>query len=141
MPDLMHAIQIAARPEKVYEALTTQKGLQGWWTMDTVAEPRVGSVAEFGFDRRGVVFRMHIDELTLATRVVWSCRGDHPEWTGTTLTWDLSPQDGGTSLRFRHGGWRDATWFMASCNATWGELMHRLRDYAEGKGSRPRWTE
>lgn len=139
MPDLMHHIHIQAPPQVVFDALATQKGLQGWWTADTVAEPRVGSIAQFGFDRKSVVFKMHVDELDAPKRIVWTCRGDHPEWTGTKLTWELEPRAGGTALHFRHGGWREATAFMASCNTTWGELMHRLQAYAEGKGARPRW--
>lgn len=35
--------------EKVYEALTTQEGLTGWWTPDTIAKPEKGSILRFGF--------------------------------------------------------------------------------------------
>ena len=45
----------------------------------------VGGKAEFGFDKRGMVFRMNIDKLEPSKRVVWSCQGDHPEWNGTVL--------------------------------------------------------
>jgi len=36
MADMYHEIQINASPAKVYEAITTQKGLRGWWTGDGV---------------------------------------------------------------------------------------------------------
>ena len=33
-------------------------------------------------------------------------------------------------------------WIMfAMCNSSWGELMHRLKGYAEGKNPGPLWTE
>jgi hypothetical protein len=30
---------------------------------------------------------------------------------------------------------------VATCNSTWGELMYRLKDYAEGKNPGPLWLE
>ena len=139
MSDLLHQIPIEALPEKVYAALATQKGLRGWWTADTVAEERVGGSAQFGFDKRSMVFRMTIEELTPSKRVVWSCHGDHEEWNGTKLVWEIAPVGKGSVLRFRHGNWRGNSDFFAMCNSTWGELMYRLKDYVEGKARGPRW--
>jgi uncharacterized protein YndB with AHSA1/START domain len=48
MADLIHEITVNAPAEKVHAAITTQAGLRLWWTDDSVAEPRVGTVAKFG---------------------------------------------------------------------------------------------
>ena len=141
MAEIKHQIPIQAAPEKVYAALATQQGLRGWWTADTDADEKVGGKAEFGFDKRGIVFRMTIDKLDPGKRVVWSCHGDHPEWNGTLLSWELTPQDGGTTLRFTQNGWKSVSDFCAMCNSTWGELMYRLKDYVEGKNPGPHWKE
>jgi uncharacterized protein YndB with AHSA1/START domain len=140
MAEIKHQIAINAPPQKVYAALATQAGLRRWWTADTTADERVGGKAEFGFDQRNTVFRMKIDQLIPGKRVVWSCLGDHPEWAGTTLTWDLEADDDRTVLRFTHGDWKSITDFCAICNSTWGELMYRLKDYLEGKNPGPHWT-
>jgi len=141
MAEMKHQIPIKAAPAKVYAALATQAGLRGWWTADSTTAEKIGGNAEFGFDKRGMIFHMKIEELDPATLVVWSCHGDHPEWNGTRLTWKLSPQNGGTVVRFSHSNWKDASEFYDTCNSTWGELMHRLRDYAEGKNPGPHWKE
>jgi hypothetical protein len=47
----------------VYAALAAQSGLRSWWTADNNAEERAGGKAEFGFDRRSMVFRMTIEKL------------------------------------------------------------------------------
>jgi hypothetical protein len=60
---------------------------------------------------------------------------------GTTLTWDLGSQDGGTTVRFVHSGWKAATEFYTICNSTWGELMYRLQAYAERMNPGPHWRE
>lgn len=63
MADMHHAIEIEASPEKVYQAIATPKGLRSWWTADSKTDSKVGGSAEFGFDNRGTVFRMRIEEL------------------------------------------------------------------------------
>jgi len=140
MADLHHEIEINAPAEKVYAAITTQEGLRGWWTADSVAQPHVGGTAEFGFYNRAIVFRMRIEELKPGKRVVWACLGDHDDWKGTRLTWEISEKDGKSTLHFTHANWRSTGSFFASCNSTWGELMYRLKAYAEGKAPGPHWV-
>jgi uncharacterized protein YndB with AHSA1/START domain len=141
MPDLQHEIFVNAPAEKVYAALTTQNGLRGWWTTDATIEGRVGGSAQFGFDKRATVFRMKVEELTPSKRVVLSCHGDVDEWKGTRLTWEIVPKDRGSIVQFRRANWREATHLFAICNSSWGELMHRLKDYSVGKNRGPLWTE
>lgn len=141
MAQIKHQIPINTTPEKVYSALATQTGLRSWWTADTTADEKVGGKAEFGFDRRGMVFRMKIEKLAPGKSVVWSCHGDHPEWAGTRLTWDIAGEGPTTVLRFTHSDWKSFSEFCAMCNSTWGELMYRLKGYLEGKNPGPHWTE
>ena len=79
MPELRHQIPINAAADKVYAALATQAGLRSWWTADTKADEKVGGKAEFGFDKRGIVFRMKIEKLEPGKSVVWSCHA-RMEW-------------------------------------------------------------
>jgi uncharacterized protein YndB with AHSA1/START domain len=141
MTDLHYNIPIKATPAEIYAAIATQAGMQGWWTHDTWMEPRVGGTAEFGFDRRQMVFRMKIDALDPGRGVRMSCGGDHPEWRNTTLEWRIEPADGGAVLKLDHRGWREATDFCASCNAMWGNLMFRLKAFVETGRPSPQWSE
>jgi uncharacterized protein YndB with AHSA1/START domain len=139
MADLIHEVTINAPTEKVHAAITTQAGLKQWWTDASVAEPRVGTVAEFGFFKRKTVFRMKIEEL-LPQKIVWSCVGGPDEWVGTRLTWHLSPRNGATRITFRHGNWKSTDGDYGRCNSTWGALMYRLKDYVEGNPRGPHFT-
>lgn len=104
MVEIRHFITIETTPMEVYSALTSDQGLRGWWTADSRTESRVGGSAEFGFDNKQAVFRMRIEELEFGKRVVWKCEGDHPEWAGTRLAWEIEPADGATDLRFIQSG-------------------------------------
>ena len=72
---------------------------------------------------------------------MWRCHGAQPEWNGTVLTWDLTPDGKATTVRFVHGQWKTFSDYCAMCNSTWGELMYRLKDYLEGKNPGPHWRE
>lgn len=134
MPELKHLVVVDAPVEAVYRALTEQAGLAGWWTRDTVAEPTVGSIAEFRFGDR-YRNRMRIVDLDENRRVGWTCIDGDEQWVGTTFLFTLEPREDGTTVRFTHGGWREATDFFAACNTIWGGYMQSLRSFCEtGKG-------
>jgi uncharacterized protein YndB with AHSA1/START domain len=141
MPDLLHSVPISANAANVYAAVATQKGMQGWWTRDTTMEEKVGGAANFGFDERGMVFRMHITSMEPGQSLSMKCSGDQPEWAGTTLEWTIVPAPEGVVLDFCHRGWRNMTPFAASCNSMWGRLMFRLKHFVETKTPEPQWTK
>lgn len=39
MAGIKHNLIINATSRKVYDAITLQEGLAGWWTVDTIARP------------------------------------------------------------------------------------------------------
>lgn len=141
MPDFFHSIPIDAKPKDVYAAVATEKGMQGWWTRDTVMEEKVGGKADFGFDKREAVFHMEIKALKPGKTVKMSCISGPPEWTGTKLEWTIEAEGSGSVLSFSHRGWRKLTPFAASCNSMWGHLMFRIKKFVETGKPEPQWTE
>src|SRR5260370_11859063 len=85
---LVHQVNGKATPDTIYTAVSTAQGLQGFWTSESQAEPKVGSIATFGFG--GPTQRMRIDELMPGKRVKWTGLPDFPHWGGTTVTWVIS---------------------------------------------------
>ncbi len=141
MAEILHRITIDAGPDRVFDALTVSEGLQSWWTQDSTATPKIGSVALFKFVQGTIVFRMRVEDLIPGKKVAWSCLGDLQEWEGTRLTWELeSTENGGTDLRFAHSGWNSTEGDYPRCNTTWGHLMHLLKAYAEGKPVKPHFS-
>ena len=54
--DLIHRISIAAPAEKIYRALTTEEGIQAWWTTDVTLDAHADGQAVFGFFSFSPVF-------------------------------------------------------------------------------------
>lgn len=129
---LMHSVTIAAGADKIYEAISTGKGLASFWTRDSQAEPKIGSIAKFGFG--GPKLELRVDELQPSRLVRWSSHSGFPEWVGTTITWEIGHAANGESeVRFSHAGWPEELpqADLASVNYTWGRIAGRLKKYVE----------
>jgi uncharacterized protein YndB with AHSA1/START domain len=137
MPDILHRIKINASPQRVYDALTLQEGLSNWWSRDAAAKPKVGSVAEFGFNKRSTVVKLQITQLDPNVRVAWRCVNGPEKWIGTEFAFDLEPIDEQASiLRFAHRGFAETDDFFMHCNTKWGYFLQSLKAYIEtGKGT------
>ena len=130
MPEIKHYLVINTEPEIVFNAVTEEKGLAGWWTEDVIAKPEIGSVAEFKFGDK-YHNKMRVANLEPNKKVEWECLDGDPEWIETKFVFDLEANDGKTILRFAQTDWREATDFYASCNYHWGFYMTSLKDYCE----------
>ncbi|HKO82269.1 MAG TPA: SRPBCC domain-containing protein [Chitinophagaceae bacterium] len=134
MKSIYHRLVVEAPPEKVYEALTTQQGLSGWWTPETKAKPEVGSIARFEFGQ-GYFKEMKIEELKPFSSVRWVCLKGYEDWIGTTIHFELQPHDKGTALSFHHDGWKEYTQGYAACSYDWAIFLRSLKFLCEtGKG-------
>jgi len=139
--DSLHEITIESPIQSVFEAWITAKGLSSWWTSDCRIAGEQGEVNIFGFGNRSVLFHFHIDEQVRPSRVQWTgIEGPNmpTEWIGTTIDVQLiAESDRKTRVRLSHRDWRSLDGGYRLCNTTWGELMYRLRDACEGRGSGP----
>lgn len=131
---IFHRLLIEAPAETVYGALTTQKGLAGWWTPETIAKPALGSIARFTFEP-DYFKEMEVTQLTPYSKVKWLCIKAQEEWIGTTLTFELEPHAKGTVLSFRHEGWAAYTSEFGGCSYAWALFFRSLKFLCEtGKG-------
>jgi uncharacterized protein YndB with AHSA1/START domain len=134
MADIRHNVNIKANAEKIYEAITTRDGLAGWWTTDTVAEPKEGSVNIFTFGTNRI--EMTIKKLVPDSHVEWECTNAIEEWKGTKVFFDLEQREGKTMLRFNHAEWRAVTDMFAGCNYDWARFLASLKSFCEtGSGA------
>jgi len=136
MTAIRHALPIRASADEVYRAVTDPAGLAGWWTADLEAATDVGGVSTFRF-RSGAFNRMRVAGLSPPRRVEWECVDGASEWIGTRVSFELRECESGTNLLFEHGGWREATPYMAECSFHWALYLASLRAYCEEGRGRP----
>ena len=136
MSEIVHQFHITATPERLYQMIVEREGLIQWWTKDVVAEPIVGSIAQFGFNHRQHVFKMKIVELEPYKKVKWVCLGENPEWVDTEIVFELIPAAEGTTLNFSHTNWKSDNGIFSQCKDDWARYLGSLSSFLEiGKGS------
>lgn len=130
MPDIRHLVFTKSTPEKIYAAVTTQKGIASWWSVTNNATPEEGSVYRiyFGSD---YYKEIKVVELVPNKKVTWEVLDAHPEWVNTRIIFDISMGNSGAELRFSHSGWKDYTDMFAQCSHHWGLFLQNLKAYAE----------
>ncbi len=130
MPEINHRVGIKASVQQVYQALTTDAGLSGWWTEDTSGAGAVGSIIKFRFNGAGPDFA--VSELVPDKIVRWKHSGNIPEaWMDTEILFQIQPEDGQTFVRFTHSNWQASSDFMAHCSTKWAVFLLSLKQLLE----------
>jgi len=131
MYSILHKIIIETKPEKLYEALTSQEGLSAWWTKAT-ATGEAGSINSFFFGPGGEhQVDMEIRTLKPNELVSWKCVGG--PWAETGLfNFAIEADERGSVLHFSHEGWDQPDDFYQHCNSKWGFFLTvSLKNYLE----------
>jgi hypothetical protein len=134
MVDILHKVGVkSSSPGDAYQALTTIKGLSGWWTTDTRGESKLGDVIQFRFGAGG--FDMEVLGLVPGKRVEWLVVDGPQEWIGTKVIFDLRQEGDWTLVFFKHQGWKEPVEFMHHCSTKWAVFLLSLKSMLEtGKG-------
>jgi uncharacterized protein YndB with AHSA1/START domain len=109
MNTIKEKLVVRANTAKVFDALTTQVGYNGWWSKDCQIGSKSGEESKLKFNKEGniVSMRFRVDEIVPNKSVRWTCIGhDMESWVGTHLRWELTPDEGMTEVSFEHSGWK-----------------------------------
>ena len=128
--------------EDVFKALTSEKGLKGWWTTDCSVEPlKIGAKNTFRFGPTFTV--MKVTEVIPNKKVIWECINHNhinpdlkktDEWIGTKLIFQLeeNKKDTGTLLHFTQEGLIPLLECFSICENRWDYfLKESLKSYVE----------
>jgi len=136
MKTILHTVDIAAGPSIVYESLTTERGLSGWWSTRVSAETEVGGRVRFTFIE---VFNpvMEILELEPDRLVRWRCIDGHEPWTDNTFRFEIEARGERSVLFFRQEYAQELSdEEYGTYNFNWGYYLHSLKQLCEtGEGT------
>jgi hypothetical protein len=127
-------------PDEAFAAITD---VRGWWSGEI--EGRTDELGATFTYRYQDIHRstQQITELVPGRRVGWHVVdgylgfvADKTEWTGTDITFDITPTDSGTQVRFTHVGLAPDVECFDSCSSAWGfYITGSLRNLiANGQG-------
>lgn len=131
MESIYHLVQIKGQLADVYRAVTTKKGLEGWWTTQVTD---VDS-EHWRFHFPGDYSKLFKITNGSENQVSWKCVEATPEWVRTEVEFQLVQDGENVVVNFRHGGWNEMTPLYGVCNYHWGLYLKSLKDLVEtGKG-------
>lgn len=134
MKTIIHTLQIHAAPGAVYDALTTERGLGGWWTTTVRID---GDVIRFTF-HGDFHPEMKQTRLEPGQAVEWRCVGGHANWRDNTFRFRLRGDGRETQLHFVQEYARelsDETY--GTYNFNWGYYLNSLKQLAESGAGLP----
>lgn len=131
MKTIIHTVHIHAPRSRVYEALTTEHGVTGWWTTEAELEDGEGGLIRFTF-RGDFHPRMRQRRLVPDQLVEWLCEDGHDNWRDNRFTFALRDADGETSLRFvQHYAQELDDDTYGTYNFNWGYYLNSLKRLVE----------
>lgn len=136
MKTILHAVDILADAAAVYENISTEAGLAGWWSTRVSAENEVRGRIHFQFiDIFNPV--MEIIDLEPDRRVEWKCVDGHGPWKDNTFRFEIEPRDPRSILFFRQEYSQELSdEEYGRYNFNWGYYLHSLKKLCEtGKGT------
>ena len=131
--DIVQKVQINAEPQTIYFALTTQKGIEGWWAKNCVIAEKVGGIARLKFTKEGKTADMHfrLDELDANKKIVWTClHNSNPAWLNTHISFEISGHHKPSELTFRHARFNEKYDNKPEAKS-WTHFMNSLKKYCE----------
>ena len=126
MADILQDFPIKATPDRVFDSISTPKGLDTWWTKTSTGTPTENVVYDLGFGP-GYDWQARVTACEKNSAFELELIQADSDWTGTRVGFRLEQRAGITCVRFHHIGWPEMNeHFRISCHC-WAMYLRVLR--------------
>ena len=130
MADIYHDFPIRAPRERVYEAVSTPRGLDSWWTKRSSGHSAEGAEFELWFGPEHD-WRARVTRAVSPSEFELRMTQADPDWLGTRVGFRLDGLPDATRVRFYHTGWPTPNeHWRVSCYC-WAMYLRVLRRHLE----------
>jgi hypothetical protein len=130
MHNIYHDVFIKSEPSVVYDAVSTSRGLNNWWTLKSSGLPSVGEVYNFYFTPEYDWYGEVINADKGVSFYIKMTQADE-DWAPTAFGFDLIKVDFGTRVQFWHKGWPQCNHHFRRSSWCWAMLLNGLKNYVE----------
>lgn len=124
-------------PTEVTRWLADTEGIAGWWS-DSVegSASKAGDGFTVRFPDTQVPFQLEVTEISDVV-VEWQVPESPPWWKGTTIRFEVSEAEGGSSLLFIHYGFDPDDQIIPVITPAWVRFLDNLVSVAESGKPKP----
>ncbi|MFZ0819801.1 MAG: SRPBCC domain-containing protein [Candidatus Acidiferrales bacterium] len=131
MADIVHEFTINAPRKKVFEMVSTPKGLDLWWTKTSSGEAKKDAEFELDFGP-GYVWRAKVKKCDPPALIEFEITDAQKDWFETRVGFVLEAEKNGvTRVRFHHTGWPVGNKHWRVSNFCWAMYLRIMRRYLE----------
>lgn len=141
--DIKHNLNLNASAETIYKAVSTQQGINGWWSKDCSVGETEGGDSLLKFDKQGTIVEMGFKTESLVPNktVIWECtQNGNPAWLGTKIKTQITELENGCEVVFSHANfdekWKGQDPFEMTKQG-WEHFVNSLRTYCEDGQGQP----
>jgi uncharacterized protein YndB with AHSA1/START domain len=133
MHDIVHELEIAAPPDRVYRAVTDPADLLRWWAADVALDVESGDLRITAPDQDEEL-HFQVDTVAAPEMAHLTCVAGPEEWPSTQLAFRIerTTDQAGSVVRFWHGGWEYEDGVLPRVSFAWAMRLDALRRYLEG---------
>ena len=130
MADIFQIFTIKASPVKVFEGISTSKGLDNWWTKSSEVKPEVGEVYTLGFSPQ-YIWKAVVTKYESNKEFELQMTDADADWIGTKVGFSLIQKDNNTQVNFYHTGWPQNNDHYKISTYCWAMYLRILKRYIE----------
>lgn len=140
--DITHNFKINTSIDKVSAAITTEEGINGWWSKNCEIGQAVGETTVLNFIKEGTPVRMEFKVIEFSSNEIrWKgIENPNPAWIGTHISFSFKEAGDEVDFTLKHTGW-DEQWSgqapYTNTKETWGFFMGSLKNYLENGEGQP----
>lgn len=128
---IFHLLAINANKEVIFDAISTPKGLNDWWTLKSSGIPKLNEVYNLNFTDEYNWYAT-ISKLEKNKIIEFSIIDAKEEWLSTTFGFYLEEKNANViHLHFYHKNWKSISIEFKTANYCWGQLLSQLKKYLE----------
>jgi uncharacterized protein YndB with AHSA1/START domain len=128
--DIFHDFVIRAIPEDVFEAVSSPRGLDRWWTKRSSGVSTEGSQYNLWFDPEHD-WRAKVTRCVPGSEFELEIVRADRDWMGTRVGFQMTAVGEETHVRFHHLGWPEANRHYRISNYCWAMYLRLLKRYLE----------
>ncbi len=128
--DIFHTLPVRARPDRVFDAMTSDAGLARWWARAASGSPVVGAEYRLDFGP-GYQWTALVRSVEAGRSLEWEMTDATDDWRGSRVGFELRPDGNRTWVNFHHTGWPGVTEHYRVSNCCWAAYLRILRRWLE----------